>query len=64
MEALCSNLLYEKSEMNADDDFIVLTDKIIKNKNEKNTLLNWIDKAPNKKIKQVKLLYTATLDKN
>ena len=50
--------------MNADDFLIVLTDKIIKNKNEINTLLNWIDKAPNKKIKQVKLLYTPTLDKN
>ena len=44
LENLCSNLLYQKSEMNADDFLIVLTDKIIKNKNEKNTLVNWIDK--------------------
>ena len=64
LETLCSNLLYEKGEKNADNDFIVLIDKIIKNKNEINILLNWIDKAPNIKIKQVQLLYTPTLDKN
>ena len=36
--------------MNADDFLIVLTDKIIKNKNEIKTLVNWIDKAQIKKI--------------
>ena len=44
--------------------FMGFTDKIIKNTFEINTLLNWIDKAPNKKIRQVKLLYTPTLEKN
>ncbi len=44
-------------------DFMGFTDKIIKNTNEINTLLNWIDKL-NKKIRQVKLLYTPTLEKN
>ena len=53
LENLCSNLLYQKSEMNADDFLIVLTDKIIKNKNEINILLNWIDKAQIKKLNKL-----------
>ena len=36
--------------MNADDHLIGLSDKIIKNKNEKNTLVNWTDKAQIKKL--------------
>ena len=50
--------------MNGNGYFMGFTNKIIKNRNEINTILNWIDKAPTKKIKQVKLLYTPTLDKN
>ena len=50
--------------MNDDENFMGFTNNIIKNKNEINTIFNWIDKPPNKKIKQVELLYVLTLDKN
>ena len=62
LKTLCSNLVYE-TEGNLIEDNEGFTNKIIKNKNEINTLLNWIDKAPRMKLK-IKLLYTPTLEEN
>ena len=68
LKTLCSNLLYDKNkfvgtEGNLNEDNIGFTNRIIKNKNEIDTLLNWINKAPLTKLK-VKLLYTPTLEEN
>ena len=68
LKTLCSNLLYDKNkfvgtEGNLNEDNEGFTNKIIKNKNEMNTLLNWINKPSGIKLK-VKLLYTPTLEKN
>ena len=62
LKTLCSNLVYE-TEGNLIEDNEGFTNKIIKNKKEINTLLNWIDKAPRMKLK-IKLLYTPTLEEN
>jgi len=68
LKTLCFNLLYVKNkfvgtEGNLNEDNEGFTNKIIKNKNEMNTLLNWINKPSGIKLK-VKLLYTPTLEKN
>lgn len=61
LKTLCSNLLYDKNDLNEDNRGF--TNKIIKNKNEIDTLLNWINESPLTKLK-VKLLYTPTLEEN
>ena len=61
LKTLCSNLLYDKNDLNEDNRGF--TNKIIKSKNEIDTLLNWINESPLTKLK-VKLLYTPTLEEN
>ena len=67
LKTLCSNLLFKINEgFTTDegfDDNKGFTNKIIKNDDEMNLILNAIHKKPNLKIK-VKLLYTPTLEEN
>ena len=67
LKTLCSNLLFKINEgFTTDegfDDNKGFTNKIIKNDDEMNLILNAIHKNPNLKIK-VKLLYTPTLEEN
>ena len=67
LKTLCSNLLFKINEgFTTDegfDDNKGFTNKIIKNDDEMNLILNAIHKKPNSKLK-VKLLYTPTLEEN
>lgn len=67
LKTLCSNLLFKINEgFTTDegfDDNKGFTNKIIKNDDEMNLILNAIHKKPNLKLK-VKLLYTPTLEEN
>ena len=70
LKTLCSNLLFKINGCFVSDEGfkdnnenIWFTNKIIKDINERNLIINAIHKVPNIKLK-VKLLYTPTLEEN